>query len=81
VNNKVLIVEDQFVEANDLQLMLKKAGYEVCGIARSVDIAEDMIGKEKPDLEKIILLLFIYPLIQMKKYYRKLSQHSLTVLL
>ena len=36
MNKKVLIVEDQFVEANDLQLMLGKAGYEVCGIARSV---------------------------------------------
>jgi len=57
VNNKVLIVEDQFVEANDLQLMLKKAGYEVCGIARSVNIAEDMIGKEKPDL--VLLDIFL----------------------
>jgi len=46
VNNKVLIVEDQFVEANDIQLMLKKAGYEVCGIARSVDTAQEIIKKE-----------------------------------
>jgi PleD family two-component response regulator len=34
VNKKVLIVEDQFVEANELKLMLGKAGYEVFGIAR-----------------------------------------------
>ena len=39
MNKKILIVEDQFVEANDLQLILKKAGYIVCGIARSVPIA------------------------------------------
>jgi AmiR/NasT family two-component response regulator len=49
MNKKVLIVEDQFVEANDLQLMLRKAGYDVCGIARSVDIAEEMIIKENQD--------------------------------
>jgi len=57
VNKKVLIVEDQFVEANDLQLMLKKAGYEVTGIARSVDIAEEMVKKEKPDL--VLLDIFL----------------------
>ncbi len=57
MNKKVLIVEDQFVEANDLQLMLRKAGYEVCGIARSVDIAEEMIKKEKPGL--VLLDIFL----------------------
>jgi hypothetical protein len=36
VNKKLLLVEDQFVEANGLQLILGKAGYEWCGIARSV---------------------------------------------
>jgi DNA-binding NtrC family response regulator len=57
VNKKVLIVEDQFVEANDLQLMLKKAGYEVCGIARSVPIAQEIIKKEKPGL--VLLDIFL----------------------
>jgi DNA-binding NtrC family response regulator len=57
VNKKVLIVEDQFVEANDLQLMLRKAGYEVCGIARSVPIAQDMIKKERPGL--VLLDIFL----------------------
>ena len=47
---KVLIVEDQFVEANDIRLILQKAGYQVCGIARSVDNAEEIIRKEKPAL-------------------------------
>lgn len=54
---KVLIVEDQFVEANDLQLMLGKAGYEVCGIARSVPIAQEIIKKEKPGL--VLLDIFL----------------------
>jgi DNA-binding NtrC family response regulator len=57
VNKKVLIVEDQFVEANDLQLMLKKTGYDVCGIARSVTIAQEMIKKEKPGL--VLLDIFL----------------------
>ena len=57
MNKKVLIVEDQFVEANDLQLMLKKAGYEVCGIARSVPIAEEIIKKERPGL--VLLDIFL----------------------
>jgi len=57
MNKKVLIVEDQFVEANDLQLMLGKAAYEVCGIARSVPIAQEMIRKEKPGL--VLLDIFL----------------------
>lgn len=57
MNKKVLIVEDQFVEANDLQLMLKKAGYEVCGIARSVPVAQEMIKKERPDF--VLLDIFL----------------------
>ena len=55
--NKVLIVEDQFVEANDLQLMLAKAGYIVCGIARSVPIAREIIKNEQPDL--VLLDIFL----------------------
>jgi DNA-binding NtrC family response regulator len=57
VKKKILIVEDQFVEANDLQLILTKAGYEVCNIARSVPIAQEFIKKEKPDF--ILLDIFL----------------------
>lgn len=57
MNKKVLIVEDQFVEANDLQIMLRKAGYEVCGIARSFAIAQEIIKKEKPGL--VLLDIFL----------------------
>jgi DNA-binding NtrC family response regulator len=57
LNKKVLIVEDQFVEANDIQLILEKAGYTVCGIARSVQIALEMIKKEIPGL--VLLDIFL----------------------
>jgi two-component system response regulator HydG len=45
---KILIVEDQFIEANNLRLILKKAGYTVCEIARSVPEALTIIEKENP---------------------------------
>ena len=57
MNKSVLIVEDQFVEANDLQLILKKAGYNVCGIARSVPIAQEILKNEKPDF--VLLDIFL----------------------
>ncbi|KQT35987.1 hypothetical protein ASG22_01885 [Chryseobacterium sp. Leaf405] len=47
---KILIVEDQFIEAHDLQLILEKAQYEVTGIARSVSQALQCIEQDKPDL-------------------------------
>jgi two-component system response regulator HydG len=53
---KVLIVEDQFIEANNLKIMLKKAGYEVCTLARSVPEAIQVLDKEQPEM----VLLDIY---------------------
>src|SRR5476651_1683402 len=53
---KVLIVEDQFIEANNLKIMLKKAGYEICTLARSVPEALHIIDKEHPEM----VLLDIY---------------------
>src|SRR5258705_2815964 len=37
--------------------MLRKAGYEVCGIARSVPIAQEIIKKERPGL--VLLDIFL----------------------
>ncbi|MFA6059073.1 MAG: sigma 54-interacting response regulator [Taibaiella sp.] len=48
--DKILIVEDQFVEANHLRMMLKNAGYQVLGIARSVLEAKNEIAMQKPDI-------------------------------
>lgn len=53
---KVLIVEDQFIEANNLKHILLKARYEVCTIARSVPEALRVLDEEQPD----IVLLDIY---------------------
>ncbi len=53
---KVLVVEDEFVVANDLKLALTEVGYSVLGIANSVARAEDLMKQQKPD----IVLLDIY---------------------
>jgi len=50
MDKKILIVEDEFIVANDLQLTLEKAGFIVCGIAASVDEAREIVKKEKPSL-------------------------------
>ncbi|MBO9729838.1 MAG: sigma-54-dependent Fis family transcriptional regulator [Chitinophaga sp.] len=46
---KILIVEDEFIVSNDLKMMLVKGGYEVCGIATSVEKARIMIDEKNPD--------------------------------
>lgn len=50
MNKHVLIVEDEFIVANDLQIILQKAGYTVSGIAASVDEAARLIQQRRPDL-------------------------------
>jgi len=50
MNKKLLIVEDEFIVANDLQIILTQAGYDVTGIATSVEEAEMYLEKQKPDL-------------------------------
>jgi len=57
MKKKILIVEDQFIEANNLQMILEKEGYRVCAIARSVPIALEIIESEKPDL--VLLDIFL----------------------
>jgi len=57
MNNKVLIVEDQFIEANNLQMILERAGYSVCTIALSVPQALKIIEEESPGL--VLLDIFL----------------------
>src|ERR1700730_17769236 len=57
MKKKVLIVEDQFVEADYLSMMLTKAGYPLCEIARSVTEALSIIKVEKPAL--VLLDIFL----------------------
>lgn len=54
---KILIVEDEFIVANDLRLMLHKAGYTVVGIASSVVQARKLIESKQPDWILIDIIL------------------------
>jgi DNA-binding NtrC family response regulator len=54
---KILIVEDQFIEAKSLNVILTNAGYSTCSIARSVNSALSIIEKEKPDLVLVDIFL------------------------
>jgi two-component system response regulator HydG len=47
---KILIVEDAFIEANSLRIILKKAGYSVFPIAHSVDDALQILEHQKPEI-------------------------------
>jgi len=57
MKEKILIVEDEFIVANDLKLMLKKAGYQVTGIASSVVQARKSIQEKRPDWVLIDIIL------------------------
>jgi DNA-binding NtrC family response regulator len=48
MKENILIVEDEFIVANDLRLKLTKAGYQICGIASSVEEAKILIGQCRP---------------------------------
>lgn len=49
MKENILIVEDEFIVANDLRIMLQKADYKICGIAPSVAKALDLIKTKQPD--------------------------------
>jgi DNA-binding response OmpR family regulator len=53
----VLIAEDDLMIADMVEEMLVKAGYEVCGIARTVAKAVDLAWYYRPDLAVIDLRL------------------------
>ncbi|MVM31159.1 response regulator [Spirosoma sp. HMF4905] len=50
MNTKILIVEDEFVVANSLRILLRQAGYSVSGIAVSAEEAYEILQKDKLDL-------------------------------
>ncbi|AUD07162.1 hypothetical protein CWM47_04515 [Spirosoma pollinicola] len=52
----MLIVEDEYIIANDLGLILRVAGYPVLGVADSVAEALTLIARQRPDM----VLLDIY---------------------
>ncbi len=54
---KILIVEDLFVEANDLRIILEEGGHLVTGMAKSVDQAHAAIKRDRPDI--VLLDIFL----------------------
>jgi len=56
IKEKILIVEDEFIVAHDLKMILQRAGYFVVGIADSVKKARAIIDQHAVDL----VLLDIY---------------------
>jgi DNA-binding response OmpR family regulator len=54
---RVLIAEDQLMIAELLEIVLIEGGYEVCGIARTVDEAVALGELHKPDLAVLDLQL------------------------
>lgn len=54
---RILIVEDQFIEASDLRQILERAGHSVCGIAASVREALAISAREKPDFVLVDIFL------------------------
>ena len=54
---KILIVEDELIVARDLRKTLERNGYQVTGVARSVEKALQLIAEEKPSL--VLLDIFL----------------------
>ena len=57
MKEQILIVEDQFVEADYLRLLLEQAGYRISDIARSVPQAQEMLKNERPDFVLVDIFL------------------------
>jgi len=57
VKAKILIVEDQFIEGNNLRRILTAAGYAVTGIAFSVPDALRSIENDRPDMVMLDIYL------------------------
>ena len=53
----ILIVEDEFIVAHDLQMILTHAGYKVAGTADSVKNALILLDKKEVDL--VLLDIFL----------------------
>jgi DNA-binding NtrC family response regulator len=54
---KLLIVEDEFIEAKNLERILIKAGYLVCGTAKSVEAALILLDSHAPEFVLIDIRL------------------------
>src|SRR5882757_3202226 len=57
MSSRILIVEDHFVEANDLRIILERAGHVVTGIANSVAKALVILDNEKTEIVLVDIFL------------------------
>ncbi|GGF22575.1 sigma-54-dependent transcriptional regulator [Flavobacterium limi] len=57
MKEKILIVEDEFIVANDLKIMLLKAGYQITAIVSSVIQARKSIEEKRPDWVLLDIML------------------------
>ena len=57
VKINILIVEDQFIEANNIRLILREAGYSVLPLAASFSQALDILQHESADLVLLDIIL------------------------
>lgn len=53
----VLIVEDEYILANDLRLLLEQAGHKVCAIADTLEDAREAVLKYRPSWVLLDILL------------------------
>ena len=56
---KILIVQNDFLLAEELRIMLDEAGYEVAGMARDTRSAEALVMQHRPVLAVIDMMLEI----------------------
>lgn len=54
---KILVVEDESIVSKDIQLCLKRLGYEICGSGASGEEAIQMANEKKPDLILMDIML------------------------
>lgn len=57
MKERILIVEDEFIVANDLKIMLEKAGYDIIGIVPSVNQGKKLIAELVPDIVLLDIIL------------------------
>lgn len=69
----VLVVEDEFMVALDIQAMLKCNGYRVLGPAGTVDAALRLLAQEQPDLAVLDVNLNGHPVVPVAKRLRSLQ--------
>lgn len=56
-SHKILIVEDEYIIANDIQASLEKMGYNVCGMVASGEKAITAVKEKQPDLVLMDIML------------------------